>query len=501
MRKVDRYLTRAEYLKRHQELTSRIARRKAQVAEAESKRKNYEETHKIEFFDPFPHQQRVLVFLQAGKKTVLLQGANSGGKTVLGACVTGAQCLGIQPWDMQPSLFGDIAVRTRIICEDWEHHAKEVIIPKLKEWLPAGSYRTKNNNVGIEGFWMFSNGSTIEIMTNTQETRLHEGWNGHFVWADEPPSRDKYVANKRGLIDFSGVFLLTMTATKETWVLDDIALNPDPSFASVTGIPMRANPTLKEDDIASYEAALTEDEKISRIQGGWLNLIGLVWKNFKPEVHIIDNFKVPMDWPFVAMIDFHTEKPHAVSYYCTDPNGNWYLADETFLHESPEGVAEGICRRKRDNKWRLNHAFIDPLAKGDTKYVKMRGIQVEDSYNILERALSKHQILLNVASKDKQSGILNVEKMLCGPNGLASLYFFRNTVNNISYNGHGEGTVWEIQRWVYRDGEPIKENDHFCENLYRLSLTGIKYSDPRAFKFLEKPDTYNPLLDGLGVRL
>jgi hypothetical protein len=372
-----------------------------------------------------------------------------------------------------------------------------VISPKLKEWLPVGSYKTRNNNVGIEGFWDFPNGSTIEIMTNTQETRLHEGWSGHLVWADEPPSRDKYIANKRGLIDFSGIFLLTMTATRETWVLDDIANNPDASFGRVTGISMRQNPTLKEEDIASFEASLTEDEKLSRIQGGWLNLIGLVWKAFNPDKHIVDAFEVPTDWPMVAMIDFHTEKPHAISYWATDPRGFWYLVDETFYHQSPEEAADGIIRKKKENTWRLEHAFIDPLAKGDTQYMKMRGFSVEDSFNILQQKLGAAGIRLEVASKDKQSGILNVEKWLCGPNKMPTLFFFRTTANNIRYDGHGEGTIWELQHWVYRDGEPAKENDHFCENLYRLTLTGIKYTDPRIAKFVNNDKDYNPLIFGL----
>jgi len=27
------------------------------------------------------------------------------------------------------------------------------------------------------------------------------------------------------------------------------------------------------------------------------------------------------------------------------------------------------------------------------------------------------------------------------------------------------------------DGKPAKENDHFMENFYRYSLTGVKYED------------------------
>ena len=161
----------------------------------------YKTENKIEFFEPFEHQERALGHIFNGKKTVLLQGGNRIGKTVLGACVVGMACLGYKPWDKGDSIFGKGPVRVRVICVDWEHHAAEVVVPALKEWLPVGSYETKKNNTGVDAFWKFRNGSTIELMTHVQDTKQHEGWKGNLVWADEPLPRDKYIANKRGLVD------------------------------------------------------------------------------------------------------------------------------------------------------------------------------------------------------------------------------------------------------------------------------------------------------------
>jgi hypothetical protein len=179
----------------------------------------------------------------------------------------------------------------------------------------------------------------------------------------------------------------------------------------------------------------------------------------------------------------------------------WYLVDETFRHESAEEIADGIIRKKKENLWRLERAFIDPLSKGDNKDNKSRGTGIDNSFNIILRKLAEDNIRLEVASKDKASGILNVERMLMGPNKMPSLFFFRTTVNAFRYDGHGEGTVWEIQHWVYRDGEPEKESDHFCENLYRLTLTGVKYTDPRIARIPVVEEHYNPLTFGLEVRV
>jgi|WetSurSiteA1Bulk_404760.scaffolds.fasta_scaffold01891_5 hypothetical protein len=491
-------MTRLEFLRQKRVLLKRLETARAAAVDAALKKAAYEASHRIEFFSPLPYQQMLIdMFLKEEKKTLLFQGGNRAGKTTLGACIVGACCLGVFPWNNQRTPWGDVPIKVRILCEDWEHHAKEVVIPKLKEWLPVGTYRTRNNNVGIEGFWDFSNGSSIEILTNSQETRLHEGWSGHLVWADEPTSRDKYVANQRGLVDYSGKFLLTMTAVKETWVLDAIVRNADPTVGCVTGIKMRDNPTLREADIKAYESNLTEDEKLTRIEGGWLNLAGLIWGNeFSNEKNIIDDFTVPRDWPVVAMIDWHTQKPHAVSYYAVNPAGVWHLVHETWLNQTAEELADDIIRcKKGDRQWRIEHAFIDPLSKGDTAYAKRLGAVVEDSFTKIYNRLRTAGILLDVASKDKASGIRNVQAMMKGLNGQPALLFLRSTVNAISK----EGTVWEIQRWIYKDGEPLKENDHFCENLYRLTLTGVGYTDPRLADVLMPVEKYNPLTYGLRV--
>ena len=459
----------------------------------------YRETHRIEFFKPIePYQTKILEYVRAGKKTITLQGANQIGKTVLGSVLVGSWCLGIQPWDKEETIFGRRAVRGRVLCSDWEKHAAEVVVPELKIWLPVGQYTTKKNNLGIEYMFNFKNGSSLELLTNKQATTDHEGWKGDFVWADEPPDRDKYVANKRGLIASNGIFLLTMTAVSQSWILDEVVLNVDPSYGSVTEIPIRANPHLTEAGIRSFETSLREDEKVARIRGGWLNLVGLVLKGFKPDVHLIKALnEIPTDWPVVPMIDWHINKPHAIGFYSIDKRGFHYVIEELWRNGSAEEIADEIIRKKQTKAWRITEAFIDPLSKGDTAYIKNMNIDIQDTFTRMREKLYPHGIDLKVASKDKESGIKNIEDMLIGVNGMPTLYFF-NTLNRIEKEGH----VWEIQRWTYDENQdPKKENDHFMENLYRMTLTGMKWSPMRGNSGeLKSEINFSPLEPNYGIR-
>lgn len=460
----------------------------------------YREQNKIEFFKPIdPYQSKILEHIHAGKTVVTLQGGNGIGKTTLGAVVVGSACLGIQPWDKSETRWGRGPVKVRILCSDWEKHAKTVIVPKLQEWLPVGRYTTSKNNVGVESVFKFPNKSSLELMTNKEDTKDHEGWEGDIVWADEPLPEDKYVANLRGLrkADGKGLFLITMTAVSEAWILDKIVRNVHPSFASVTEIPMNANPYLPKEHMETIMAAYGKKERIARIEGKWLNLVGLVWPSFNPEIHIIDPFDIPTDWPVVPMIDHHPSHPNAISYYAVDPFDRIYVIDETWGHMSPEQEADDIIRHQTRNAWRIKEVFIDPLSKGDMAYIKNRGLDIPDTFTVLKERLWRHGIDLFVATKDKDSGIRNVEKMLEGPNKTPTLFFFRN-LDKIQDEGH----IWEIQRWTYDDNnKPRDENDHFMENLYRMTLTGVKYSKPRRDgENLKSQTEFEVFQPGYGIR-
>lgn len=446
----------AEHQRKIQE---EIEKLEAKIREADIERK-------IESWHPWPHQKGAFDYFLQGRKVILLQGGNRIGKTVFGVCVVGSACLGIHPWDGTPTIFGPVPVRARIIAVDWEHHAREVIVPVLKEWLPKGTYATLKNNVGVEAYWNFpETQSTLELMTHSQETRQHEGWKGHIVWSDEPLPKDKYTANRRGLIDYSGVFIMTMTALYEPWILDEIVLNPDLKVGAITEIPMSANPLLQPEDIKNFSDGLTEDEREVRIGGAWLQRMGLVLKEFKRDIHVVKNFSVPTDWPVVPIIDIHLNKPQAVGFYGWDKFDRQFVVDEIWENLSPEEIADEIIRRKF-NFPRMKTAYIDPLAKGDNAYVKNR-INIEDTFSIVEKKLLPHGIRLESASKDKSSGIRNIKRSLTGANGMPSLFIMEKCKQHI----------WEVQRWIFdKDGLPQKENDHFMENLYRSTLTGMKYT-------------------------
>ena len=410
--------------------------------------------------------------------------------------------------------------------EDWKLHIGRTLVPELKKWAPPW-YTTKKNEQGVEYYWKWKNKSTITVMSYSQDDDLFESFRAQGVMMDEPPPQSKYSAMSRGLLLDRGKVGMFLTPLKEAWILDEIVLSGRRDIGVVDGLNITDNPDLYESDLALlgdlglneiqkhefFTLLLYDDpvrktpvsdrglaaekylEKIvvsarldeisglkilkfikdidpsdvpPRVFGEFKALVGRVLKKFDDNVHLIEPFEVPTDWPVVPMIDFHLSTPQAVSYWTVNKQDIHYCIGEMWKNCNAEEIGDNIIRKAKLG-WNIEDAYIDPLSKGDTAYMRNAlGTDIKDTFTILDEKLSAHGITLHVASKDKTAGIKNIETRLEGPNRMPTVYIFNDCVRHI----------FEVKRWVYDDdGKPVKENDHMMENWYRFTLTGTRYHD------------------------
>jgi len=436
-----------------------------------------------------------------------------------------------------------------ITGEDWKTHIGKTIVPTLKKMAPQGWYTTKKNEQGVEYFWEWNNKSTFNIMCYSQEDDLFESFRVQGAWEDEPPPKSKHAALSRGLLLDNGKTLMSLTPLKEAWILDDIVLSGRKDIGIIDGLCITDNEGLVADEkekltamglndkqadeyfdrllysdaekklpvadkgrSAEYfvgQIAGEDNPKIARLKilkfikdidpvdvpprifGQFKSLVGRVLKEWDDKIHFIEPFEIPTDYVVTPMIDFHLSKPMAVSYWAVGRNDIHYCIKETWKNMSADEIADEIIRMLK-NGWFIQDAFIDPLSKGDTSYMRnMVGTDRTDSFSTIHDKLSIHGITLHVASKDKDSGIKNIQTWLKGVNGLPTCYVF-NTCERHRY---------EVHRWVFDDeGKPSKDSDeHFMENWYRYTLAGVGWRNyqikplpvhSRGFGFSEQANAW-----------
>ena len=457
----------------------------------------YEKDNLIEFFNN-PNQPLMDgTYLRANPKQQLLlnawrsphyrvftyTGGNRAGKTSVSTGIIGiSTIMGYWPWDGVHLWFPHKKARKiRIVGQDWEKHIMAVVVPELWKWWPknrplAGG-KPKKNNVGVEYLWIDEKtGSSIEIMSNKQESDLHEGWSGDLIIYDEPPKRSIRVANARGLVDRNGRELFAMTLLKEAWVDQDIIKarledgRPDPTvFNVVAETTDNVGFGITQEGVDQFAKTLTDEEKDARLRGIPSYMSGLVYPQFKRDIHLKKRFRVPLDWPVDFAFDIHPRKPHSVLFIATAPNGLKYLIHEIREHGDGKQIAESAIRIVNWGQYRINRVIIDPLSKADSN-------EENTTFEKVARVLARYDILLETASKNKDAGILQVKEHLMGPNNEPSLFIFDDLIYTIK---EIESLMWE--KTDLADVEKAsKTEDDMMENLYRLILLDTVYVEPES---------------------
>lgn len=323
-------------------------------------------------------------------ETTAYFGANRSGKTTAGAVKSILHATGRYPSWYTARRY-DRPTEGRIFCESYQKGAK-VVIKNIKKWMPRDAYHCspKKGNSGIEIDWYVrhANGgvSHFDIMTYESDPFLAEGWDGDWVWFDEPPPRSMYIAATRGLIDSEGLCWFSLTPLKEPWLFDEIYNSRNKNVFSVVCDMRhnleRVNPLsgfkigLTERAIRKFEMKLTEEERETRAHGKFRYLAGRVWKSWDRATHTFNRFKEwpldrkrgiivdgepPVHWPRAMLLDPHDRKPQALLWVACDEAGDYWAYREGWLSEAlPADVANYIKESETFTKERVLVRIIDP---------------------------------------------------------------------------------------------------------------------------------------------
>jgi len=436
----------------------------------------YQKDNAIEYFTrPNPPQRKLLeAWLNDKYKVFTFTGANRIGKTTIATILAVATMRGFYPWDKTPITFPHNEPRKiRYVGQAWETHIKTVVEPALKKWWPKSvPVETKKNNQGVDAVWKDKQtGSTLEILSNNQDSGTFEGWEGDLVIYDEPPARDNRIACARGLVDRKGRELFVATLLKEAWIHREIIRmktedgRPDPSVFNVHGtIDDNVGYGLTQEGVEQFAKTLRSDEKQARLKGVPSYMSTLVWGKFNREIHIKDDFQIPLDWIVDVQIDFHPAKPWYVQFMATDKRNFKYVCKEMVEKGNPKYIAEQIIRYLKQNMLRVGTIQIDPLSKGD------QNADDDTVYQKMFQTFASHGFLLETASKDKENGIAAINDLLMTDNEMPALFFFRSCKH----------TIQQVEDYMYDPDtlKPSKEDDDMCECLYRHGLLNTQWYDP-----------------------
>lgn len=272
------------------------------------------------------------------------------------------------------------------------------------------------------------------------------GLNGAFF--DEYPLQDPSIFTKiirPALADKGGWSVKAGTPIGKNHHYDDMQRTAFKHFypASKTGV-------ISQHELEAMKAEMSQDEYDQELECKFLYFAGQIYKEFRPEVHIIDPFELPKGWSYGIGLDYGLRNPTAIIFRAIDYDGNTYYYDE--IYESGQQVKELADKVKIILPKPIGAADPSIAAKNHVKNGIPYSIHQEFIDNGISLALAPNQVIAGI----------NLVKQQFSKN---KIFIFRDRCPNLvreleSYRWKEKNT-----RTQHLPEMPVKVNDHAVDAL------------------------------------
>jgi hypothetical protein len=236
---------------------------------------------------------------------------------------------------------------------------------------------------------------------------------------------------------------------------------------------------LKHENILSMISQYDAEDKQARVFGKFQHLIGLIFKMFKPEIHVIKPFTINRaDYYVIHGYDPHPRTNDAILWVAMNRNGTKYVIDEVWMNGSEEEIVARI--QEKDDRYGVEVRLIDPSAFNEDKRSEM---------SWAERLRSKYGLEYEPGSKRRTDAVSRIKDAFNYQvaNGVMvkppEAYVFETCPRFI-----WEVLHWQWEEWSGRTVErkdpketPEDKNDHLIECFGRILLYEPTYREPMRF--------------------
>jgi phage terminase large subunit-like protein len=282
-----------------------------------------------------PHDKQTH-FHTSEKRRRLYIGGNRSGKTTGGIVEDIWWLTRRHPFRTLP----DRPIAGRIVCVDFLNGIEKIVKPQLKQWIPPSELRGGCWSDAYEAYTRtlyLENGSFVELMSYDQDLDKFAGTSRDFVHFDEEPPEAIYTENMARLVDRKGSMWMTMTPVEGmTWIYDELyekGKMGDPNI-NITEVDMTENPYLDQDEVRIFLDSLGEDERLARGSGQFVQMGGLVYKAFHPDIHLVDPVEprsiLGSNFKHYLSLDHGFNNPTAALWHAVDIDNQVLTYDEHY---------------------------------------------------------------------------------------------------------------------------------------------------------------------------
>jgi phage terminase large subunit-like protein len=269
--------------------------------------------------------------------------------------------------------------RYRIVCNADSMKEGGAVLQAIEDWFPTGRYELKKNGKTYYSQIVCDNGVTFDVKTFDQDVIAHSGSNLDGILFDEPPPEGIYgecVGRTR-----DGGFMMYFLTPLEVaaWMINQLIEPADGKDICVVNASIWDNCKdipgtrghLSRDDIQKLInewEKLSPDELDARVNGSFSHLAGAIWKIFKKDIHVIQPFPIPPQWPIYCIIDPHDVRLPALGWFAVGPVAafgiaEWPHEDYTKIKTSDlttDQVCEEMRQIEKAYPGQVRYRYMDP---------------------------------------------------------------------------------------------------------------------------------------------
>lgn len=438
---------------------------------------------------------------------VLFSAANGVGKTAAGANVVANLIWGKDGKNkyFEYPLYKHFPfpMKGRIISDPKNVEAN--LIPTLKEWMPEGRYTCKKGGKSYDSIWETDNGWEFDVMSYEQDPKEFESSTLGWAWFDEPPPESVFKATVARMRK-GGIIFITETPLYAAWLYDHVIANPDQSVLKGQRTYIEADVEaackehgirghLEHDHIQRIIGEYSEEEKQARIYGKFQHLVGMRFKQFNRNIHVIKPFDISkQNFSVYEALDPHPRNNDMVNWIAVDDKGRKIVVNELWVkcQGGTEELAERI-KNKADN-YRIEKRVIDQSA-----FIEDQHTQQSLAKNLAGLGLSYEPASKNRDASDRRiEDALTYTKVKVGDHEeflkFPELYIFDTCVHTIWEMEHYSWDEWKGRTAENRDAkEKTKDkDDHSIENVGRVLFMEPEFYPIPTFRQENNVMNYDP---------
>jgi hypothetical protein len=250
-----------------------------------------------------------------------------------------------------------------------------------------------------------------------------------------------------------------------TWIYDTIyekGILGHPNI-DVVEVDMGENPYLDQKEVNEFLDSLSDDERNARGHGKFVQMGGLVYKSFNPQIHVIDTIDPAelrgTNYKHYLSLDHGLNNPTAVLWHAVDRDNVVITFDEHYESERVIDYHAAVIHERNKMHRRVPDINICDPALAQRQAVTGTSIQTEYAIRGIGFALGNNDVTTGVA---KVSQYLNVRE-----GGQPSWYITRNCANLIREMQRLRWKTWASKKQQSQNNpydQIHKKDDHACDS-------------------------------------